>query len=530
MDDANLPSEGAAGAEETPPTGTSRRTFMTAAGLAAGALAGAGGLAGTPAALAATEPGTAPAGATAAAGEAKDGATLVQSYLYTTHNSYSGNIPGTGMKGSIEDQLDGGVRYLELDIHSVGYAAAGDYQIGESGGPGDQVDHTVDNPSSNLLADWTAVIATWSKQHPGAAPIIVMICLKDTISQEQNYANGNFGALNDSIRRAFGEQLYTAEEAPGGSAIGATKVNSLRGRILTLLSGDVAARSAYLRDLGDDPAVAINSAGQVVEVHAAPDGLLHYWTGQYQKNGTVSWLRTGLFAQASMTPAVALDDSGNVVIVYSTPGSYTMYYLAGTLDASTGEITFTAGAPASFDTGAVPTIVFSGDNALSEVNRQAGYDQNYVWNGTLDPATGVVSWDSSTHGTTPLPLYNKTTASSGGRSITVASTWDAPFDPQTVVYTTGRQKQPLPIRFPQVAFDEYQAGNSTFLFNNAPFHASIATNTAFQVESVTEGHLTRGWDFDDISELTSPPANFLATDFPFDSWYVDLMQQLGAIQ
>lgn len=526
-ENTGVPSGSAAGEEEDPVGGTSRRAFMTAAGMAAGALAGSGALAASAPALAETTAGQATAGAASANGQS--GATLAQSYLYTTHNSYSGNLAGTGEKGSIEQQLDGGVRYLELDIHSAGYAAAGDYQIGESGGPGDEVDHSVGNPATNLLSDWTAVIANWADAHPTAAPIIVMICLKDTISQETSYANGNFGALNDAIKRAFGDKLYIAEDAPGGNALGATAVDSLRGKVLTLLSGDPTARAAYLRDLGDDPAVALNSAGQIVEVHTATDGQLHYWTGKYQNNGMVSWQRTGIFATSGMTPSVALDDSGNVVVVYSTPATFKLNYLTGVLDSPTGEIAWTT-APASFDSGVVPTLVFSGNNTLSEVHRSQNQVQNWVWNGTLNPATGVVAWNAATHGTTALPLYDKTTASQGGRSVTVSSSWDAPFDPQTVVYTTNRHKQPRPVRLQQVAFDEYQAGNSDFLFTNAPFHASIATNTAFQTASRTEGHLTRGWNFDSIDLLTNPPANFLATDYPFDPWYTTLMQQLGAIQ
>ena len=524
--DADLPSGSTAGEEEALPGGTSRRRFITVAGMAAGALAGTGVLAASSPALAKT----AASNAAVRAASAQRGATLAQSFLSTTHNSYSGNLPGTGAKGSIEQQLDGGVRYLELDIHSVGYAAAGDYQLGESGGPGDQVDHSVANPSTNLLADWTAVIANWSKAHPAAAPIIVMICLKDTLSLQPSYANGNFAALNDAITLAFGEQLYLAEDAPGPNALGATPVDSLRGKVLTLLSGDVTSRSDYLRNLGDDPAVALNSAGQVVEVHATATGRLHYWTGRYQNNGMVSWQRTGIFAASGMTPAVALDDSGNVVVVYSTPATFKLHYLAGTLDSTTGEISWTTAAPASFDTGVVPTIVFSGSNTLSEVHRSQNNEQNWVWNATLNPATGVVTWDAATHATTALPLYDKTTASQGGRSVTVSSSWDAPFDPQTVVYTTNRHKQPLPVRLPQVAFDEYQAGNSQFLAANAPFWASIATNPSFQIASRTAGHLTRGWDFDSIDLLTNPPANFLATNFPFDSWYTTLMHQLGAIQ
>src|SRR5688572_26079895 len=92
-----------------------------------------------------------------------------------THNSYSGNLDGA--RGSITDQLDHGVRLLELDIHDNGFLLSHDYGVGHDE-PGDEVDHA-DNVVSNNLRGWLLMINAWSAAHPDHAPIMVMLDLKD---------------------------------------------------------------------------------------------------------------------------------------------------------------------------------------------------------------------------------------------------------------------------------------------------------------------------------------------------------------
>src|SRR5262245_52773003 len=118
-----------------------------------------------------------------------------------THNSYSGDVDGA--KKSIGYQLDHGVRFIEFDIHDNGYAENHDYSIGHSS-PGDLVDHSGGNPASNLLHDWLTTVSTWSGAHPTAAPIVVMLDLKDDLTDNQSYAAGNLAALNQELRTAFG--------------------------------------------------------------------------------------------------------------------------------------------------------------------------------------------------------------------------------------------------------------------------------------------------------------------------------------
>ncbi|WP_233573777.1 PI-PLC domain-containing protein [Amycolatopsis panacis] len=122
--------------------------------------------------------GTALLTATAPAAQAAEPSTFL-----ATHNSYSGNVDGA--KGPIAGQLNRGVRFIELDVHDNGYATAHDYGIGHSS-PGDLVDHA-GNPASNNLRDWLALVNTWSTAHPTAAPIMVMLDLKDDLTDNATW-------------------------------------------------------------------------------------------------------------------------------------------------------------------------------------------------------------------------------------------------------------------------------------------------------------------------------------------------------
>ena len=102
-----------------------------------------------------------------------------------THNSYTG-----GDKGSITDQLDAGVRVLELDFHIDDHHETGDYQLGhlwvEEGvalGNG--------NPSTTALTQWLMQISNWSDNNLGHAPITIILDAKDHIM-------GNIASEDDS--------------------------------------------------------------------------------------------------------------------------------------------------------------------------------------------------------------------------------------------------------------------------------------------------------------------------------------------
>jgi hypothetical protein len=453
--------------------------------------------------------------ATSLAATPGDNLLFASAVFRATHNSYSGNVDGS--KGSITGQLDSGVRFLEFDVHDNGYATNHDYSIGHNA-PGDAVDHT-GNPASNLLRDWLQTVSTWSAAHPAHAPLVVMLDLKDDLTDNPSFAAGNLAALSQELRDAFGSRLLMAKDAP--AALGT--VGSLRGRVLTLLSGDAGSRTEYRRDVGYHPAVAINARGQVVEVHDSGTGTLWYWTGTYGADGRITWLRHGRY-DSGTTPAVTLNDNGQLIEVHKSQTANTLWYHVGTIGAD-GDITWSPSH--QYDTGVLPTIRFTnGGTTVREVHRSQSNNQNWNWTGTLNAGAMTVSWGAN--GKTSDPLFDTATSAAGSTRVSVRTGTDGAAPAQTLLYSTGLIGSDR-IRYVQTAFDEYQSGDAAVLQEGALFYASTATDSAFITAARQGGHIVRGWDFDSATDATSPLANYPATNHPSDSWYTSLLTQSGAV-
>jgi hypothetical protein len=442
---------------------------------------------------------------------------LPSAVFRATHNSYSGNVDGA--KNTIAYQLDHGIRFIELDIHDNGYAGSHDYSIGHDS-PGDQVDHT-GNPASNLLRDWLNVINTWSAQHPTAAPIVVALDVKDDLTDNPSYAAGNPAALNQELTSVFGSRLSWARDYPASPPT----VDTLRGRVLPVLSGDGQTRTQYKRDIGDNPAVAINGRGQVVEVHDSGAGDLWYWTGTYGADGRVTWLRHGKY-DTGVTPAVALNDNGDLVEVHQSENATTLWYHVGHLGAD-GEISWSSSH--QYDSGVLPTVRFTDATGtqLREIHRSQGSSQNWDWHGVLNAGATTVSWSGNAK--TSDARYDKTTSTSGTSRVHVWNGADGPTPSRTLRIDTDRSTGDR-IRYQQVAFDEFQKGDSAELQQDALFYAAPATESSFITAARQAGRLVRGWDFDSLGDATDPLANYPATNHPYDAWYEDLLTRSGAIQ
>ncbi|MFD1538329.1 hypothetical protein [Nonomuraea guangzhouensis] len=442
---------------------------------------------------------------------------LPSAIFRATHNSYSGNVDGA--KNSITYQLDHGIRFIELDIHDNGYATSRDYAIGHDS-PGNQVDHT-GNPASNLLRDWLSVINTWSAQHPAAAPIVVALDVKDNLTDNPNYAAGEPAALNQELISVFGSRLLQAKDYPASPPT----VDTLRGRVLAVISGNGETRTQYKRDVGNNPAVAINGRGQVVEVHDSGAGALWYWTGTYGADGRVTWLRHGKY-DSGVTPAVTLNDNGDLVEVHQSQGATTLWYRVGHLGAD-GEITWSASH--QYDNGVLPTVRFTdaAGTQVREIHRSQSNTQNWNWNGVLNAGAGTVAWSGNAK--TSDARYDKTTSTSGTSRVRVWTGADGPTSAQTLRVDTDRVTGDR-IRYQQVAFDEFQQGDSAELQQGALFYAAPAGESSFITAARQAGRVVRGWDFDSASDATSPSANYPATNRPYETWYQNLLTQSGAIE
>ena len=442
---------------------------------------------------------------------------LPSAIFRATHNSYSGNADGA--RNSIANQLDRGIRFVELDIHDNGYATSHDYSIGHDS-PGNLVDHA-GNPASNLLRDWLNVINTWSAQHPTAAPIVVALDVKDDLTDNTSYAAGNLTALNQELTSVFGSRLFRAKDYPASPP----SVDALRGRVLPLISGDGKTRTEYKRDVGYHPAVAINGRGQVVEVHDSGAGTLWYWTGAYGADGRVTWLRHGKYDNG-VTPAVALNDNGDLVEVHQSENATTLWYTVGHLGAD-GEITWSSSR--QYDDGVLPTVRFTdaAGTRLREIHRSQGSSQNWDWDGVLNAGPMTVSWSGNAKTSDARP--DKTTSTSGTSRVHVWNGADGPTSSQTLRMDTDRYTGDR-IRYQQTAFDEFQQGDSAELQQGALFYAAPAGESSFITAARQAGRLVRGWDFDSASDATSPPANYPATNHPYDTWYQDLLTRSGAVE
>ncbi|MFI7152150.1 hypothetical protein ACIBO2_45150 [Nonomuraea sp. NPDC050022] len=442
---------------------------------------------------------------------------LPSAIFRATHNSYSGNV--SGAKNSIAYQLDHGIRFLELDIHDNGYATSHDYSVGHDS-PGNQVDHN-GNPASNLLRDWLGVINTWSAQHPTAAPIVVALDIKDDLTDNTSYAAGNLAALNQELTSVFASRLFWAKDYPASPP----SVDTLRGRVLPVISGDGTTRAQYKRDVGYHPAVAINGRGQVVEVHDSGAGALWYWSGTYGADGRVTWLRHGKYDNG-VTPSIALNDNGDLVEVHQSQTATTLWYRVGRLDAS-GEITWSASH--QYDNGVLPTVRFTdaAGTQLREIHRSQSNSQNWDWDGVLNASAATVSWSGNAK--TSDARYDATTSTSGSSRVHVWTGADGPTPAQTLRLDTDRVAGER-IRYQQTAFDEFQKGDSAELQQGALFYAATAGESSFITAARQAGRLVRGWDFDSEDDATDPLANYPASNHPYDTWYQDLLTRSGAVE
>jgi hypothetical protein len=464
-----------------------------------------------------TTPGAGAAAANAAPIVALDPRPFVDSSFRATHNSYEG-----GSRRTIVEQLDAGVRFLELDFHDNDFAGQGDYRVGHDE-PGDGVAHGNGNPDTDYLIDWLGVIQRWSRNHPQHAPITLALDVKDDLTDQNDAAHGNMAAMNDRLLAVFGTRLFRPDQL---GAVWPT-IDELRGRVIVVVSGNKGNRLLYLHDPGHHPGVTMDRCGRVVEVHDSGDGELWYWTGQLRKDGTITWHRHGQY-DTGITPSVALLDDGTLIEVHQSEDNDGLWYHVGFL---TIENDIRWSPSHQFGNGSGPTIRFDdGSNVeMTEIHRCGG--TNCLSHGTLDlsdPLDPTVDWTDAEP--TGLPLHDRAHINVGGRNVSVFTGSDAGFGSDTLLYATDLVS-PGRIRYEQLAFVEYQKDDgSELLGDNPQFFAAPTGETTWAAQGRAEGKAVRLWDFDDEDHVGDPPVNFPATNVPFATWYVDYLTSLNAAE
>ena len=448
-----------------------------------------------------------------------------------THNSYAGSPSGD--LGSLKRQLDGGVRFIELDLHDNSFASSG-YRIGHES-PGDGVVHAGGNPRTDRLAAWLQVIATWSAANRRHAPITVALDLKDRLTDNRSFAHGNLARLNQELLEAF-EDLFAAEALGSGPW---PTLDALRGRVIVVLSGDEETRLAYVRDPGENPAVAINAAGRVVEVHDSGGGDLWYWTGEFSSPRRVRWHRHGRY-DTGQRPAVALNDAGLIVEVHedADPDDNQLWYRVGRLTDEL-EIDWFSQSGRSFpnaDEGVTPSVRFvdPASELVREIHLSERTGRHWYWNGRSGSSRGSIIWTRQDvdDGQTDDPLFDRARDSSGRRAIAVTTGAHGAFGRDTLLYSAGRSPSRR-IRYPQLAFVEAKrSGDSALEQEGAWFFAASAKSPDARKWAQgwrQGGKIVRLWEFNDARFATDPPPSFPATDHPASDWYRDYGVAVGFV-
>ena len=451
--------------------------------------------------------------------------------MAATHNSYAG--APSGDLGSVRRQLDGGVRFVELDVHDNEFVTTG-YRIGHDG-PGDDVINAGGNPRTDKLGSWLRAIEQWSGANPRHAPITVALDIKDDLRDNRSFAQGNLARLNaELLERLSG--LFTAEALGNGPW---PTVDALRGKVIVVLSGAEGTRLAYVRDPGHRPAVAVNAAGHVVEVHDSGGGDLWYWTGEFVSPARVRWHRHGRY-DSGQKPAVALSDGGVVVEVHEDADvdGNQLWYRVGRLTANF-EIEWTARDGRSFpraDEGLIPSVRFvdPASTLVREVHRSASSGNHWYWNGSLRASSGSIAWtrNAADGGKTQDPRFDTARDVSGRRSVAVRTGSHGASGSDTLLYTAGSSGWQR-IRYEQIAFVEAQRGDGhAFEAEGASFFAATAKDASARAWAQgwrVGGKVVRLWQFNDRHFATDPPPSFPATDHPEAAWYKDYCASVGCV-
>jgi len=113
------------------------------------------------------------------------------------------------------------------------------------------------------------------------------------------------------------------------------------------------------------------------------------------------------------------------------------------------------------------------------------------------------------------------------RGITVRTSNRSSASDRALEYRTARQRIYYPIRYEQLMFSEYQAGDDDFLRDSAAF-AGFGSGNQERVRNNRERLVTRLWSYDPQDAEFEPP-HLPATDEPFAHWYDRAMRDFSAV-
>jgi len=173
--------------------------------------------------------------------------TFLEAHYRASHNSYSGNLD-EGYRGSLWQQLDAGLRFVELDIH---YSIDDDvvtFRVGHDF-PGDQVDTSNGNPSSDYFPSWVQWVSNWVYWNQQREPVVLALDWKNDWKGESEAAV-TLKALNDFLVDPHNPY---APYLPGQILLPKDfdrqqPIFEYAGRIMVVLSGNEDIRQYYSRN------------------------------------------------------------------------------------------------------------------------------------------------------------------------------------------------------------------------------------------------------------------------------------------
>ena len=439
---------------------------------------------------------------------------FIAHYWSATHNSYEG-----GERGTIQEQLNQGVRAIEYDIHDNDFEREG-YRLGHVQF-GDAVAYGGGNPNSDSLNQWLDLINQWSITHPDHAPIILTIDLKDNLMDNRSYEAGNLAHLNDVMRSSL-DRIWLPDD-------GLHDINLARGHVLCVLSGDQGTRRGYLHDEGHDPALAINSSGQLLEVHDSGTGNLWYWSGLIEGD-LVHWKRHGRYDSGRRASAL-LNEDGDVIEVHQSEVRDRLWYSVGELSQE-GELILNSAD--QFTSGIWPSLSWrDSSQGLLSLRYQRDGDI-YEREGELIVSQGRVIWGSEVRLSPQQSVFERNAVSYQGKSFRVSNEGDLYGYPRHTLWISvsmgGQALHEAPIRYEQLCYVEWQRSeHQDLLLGRQPFGALPGGQYASLPEDVRQRKVIRGWEFSG-RDLSSAIPQIPSTDTPYRQDYEQFIEALDVVE
>jgi len=167
-----------------------------------------------------------------------DTLSFLKSHYRVSHNSYSGNLDN-GYRGSIIQQLDAGLRFVEFDIHCEIDGDNVAFIVGHSH-PRQYVDLTHGNPDSYNVINWINIVKKWVQKNQPGEPVILAF---DWKNDKDNDTPKALEALHNFF--AHTEEPSEMDAVCYPKDFDADTILDYPGKILVVLSGNEDVRQYY---------------------------------------------------------------------------------------------------------------------------------------------------------------------------------------------------------------------------------------------------------------------------------------------